>query len=209
MADPLGQAGFWLEQTAPVRPGLFVPLYLPFLADPVPRQVLERDPVLRYAGVLSRPFAANPSWLSTAEWAALQDLLGPLATDDPRPAAGPEVETVAVAVVRAELEDDGWQVRSVETDNLGWDLEATRARQRRLVEVKGRGPDSLTVLLTANEVKAAHDQAGWELAVLVRRTGRRAGVPPRDVPRRPQRRLRATTPRRPLKARARPSQLHS
>ncbi|SDG61811.1 hypothetical protein [Klenkia brasiliensis] len=44
------------------------------LADPVPRGALLADPVARTAEVLRMPAGSNPSWLSPAQWAAVQDL---------------------------------------------------------------------------------------------------------------------------------------
>ncbi|SCX51048.1 hypothetical protein SAMN03159343_2539 [Klenkia marina] len=45
------------------------------LADPVPRGALLSDPVARDAEVLRMPAGSNPSWLSPAQWAAVQALI--------------------------------------------------------------------------------------------------------------------------------------
>ena len=36
----------------------------------------------------------------------------------------------------------------------------------RFIEVKARGPWSLTVLLTRNELRAAREEENWELAIV-------------------------------------------
>ena len=51
----------------------------------------------------------------------------------------------------------GYHVRSVEKDNLGWDLEATKEGSTLKVEVKGLSGESLSVGLTANEFRAFND----------------------------------------------------
>jgi hypothetical protein len=48
------------------------------LAGPVDRADLLADPVLREAEVLRMPAGSNPSWLSTAQYAALLDHLEPV-----------------------------------------------------------------------------------------------------------------------------------
>lgn len=44
------------------------------LAHPVPREALLADPVARTAEVLRMPAGSNPSWLSPAQWSAVQAL---------------------------------------------------------------------------------------------------------------------------------------
>jgi superfamily II DNA or RNA helicase len=65
-----------------------------------------------------------------------------------------EVERRAVQVAWASLEAEGWQVVSVERDNLGYDLRAIQGGRARFVEVKGRAALG-TVSLTPNEYQAA------------------------------------------------------
>jgi hypothetical protein len=64
-----------------------------------------------------------------------------------------EVEKAAVDLVTAHYVAHGWAVQSVETDNAGWDLEATQGGRKLLIEVKGRDGQG-SVELTPNEYAA-------------------------------------------------------
>jgi hypothetical protein len=80
-----------------------VPLDLT-IADPaewVPRQPLRGDPRLADAEVFRQPMGANPSFLTAAEFAALQDHLPPSLTDSP--------STVATTTAAAADQAWGWQ----------------------------------------------------------------------------------------------------
>jgi hypothetical protein len=62
-----------------------------------------------------------------------------------------EVERIAVQTVTDHFRKNGYSVRSVESDNVGWDLEAARGRELLLLEVKGLAGDNISVQLTPNE----------------------------------------------------------
>ena len=64
------------------------------------------------------------------------------------------VETIAIAVSRDYFENYGYVVESVETDNSGWDLEASTTEIKLKIEVKGLSGTALNVELTHNEYKA-------------------------------------------------------
>lgn len=64
-----------------------------------------------------------------------------------------EVEKSAIKVVTKYYNDLGYEVQSIERDNLGWDLTATNSRAELKLEVKGlSGKENLTEL-TPNEFK--------------------------------------------------------
>lgn len=61
------------------------------------------------------------------------------------------IETAAIKAVGAELEARGYTIKSVEKDNLGYDLVATRASVTLHIEVKGRSGGEVRADLSANE----------------------------------------------------------
>ena len=67
---------------------------------------------------------------------------------------------------KSHYEDNDYKVKSVETENRGWDLEAVKGEKRLLVEVKGISKDRVFVSLTHNEFKAAKQhRPDYRLAV--------------------------------------------
>ncbi|MFV2044611.1 MAG: protein NO VEIN domain-containing protein, partial [Anaerolineales bacterium] len=74
-----------------------------------------------------------------------------------RPARQPDpyrrerVEETAVALVIKRYENLGYDVDSVEKDNLGWDLEAKFGKRILHLEVKGLSQSNISVELTPNE----------------------------------------------------------
>ena len=74
-------------------------------------------------------------------------------------------EWVAMKKVAAELQDEGWKVDDVSSQNRGYDIHAVRGSHRRLVEVKGvwesAGADGIR--MTGNEVLMAtqHRDEYW------------------------------------------------
>lgn len=64
-----------------------------------------------------------------------------------------KVERAAVNAARLNFENLGWQVRSVEAEDCGWDLTATRGRQKLHIEVKGRSGSTACAELTPNEYR--------------------------------------------------------
>ena len=49
------------------------------------------------------------------------------------------------------FEENGYVMRSVESDNVGWDLEAAKGKELLFLEVKGLAGDAIAVQLTPNE----------------------------------------------------------
>jgi len=87
-------------------------------------------------------------------------------------ASNAEVERAAVERARADLEADGWAVRSVERDRIGYDLLCTRAEgEERHVEVKGtRGP-TLGFIITEGEVRRAEEDPDFWLYLVTSALG--------------------------------------
>ncbi len=63
------------------------------------------------------------------------------------------VEQAAIAAVTKWYKDQGWQVRSVEADKCGYDLDARRNGAEEHVEVKGVQGDEPAFIITAGEVR--------------------------------------------------------
>jgi Domain of unknown function (DUF3883) len=131
-------------------------------------QLKHADPVLRAAAALRSGFPQTLYATTPAEAAALLVACG--AKYRPRARAGAsrrpgrgggygdpdtnkQVEEAAINLVRRAYEQDGWTVVSVESQNLGYDLRATRKGREEHLEVKGtRGPEP-AFILTAGELR--------------------------------------------------------
>lgn len=68
-------------------------------------------------------------------------------------ATNPDVEKIAVEFTKKVYQEKGYEVKSVETLNLGWDLEATKGERTLKIEVKGLSGDQCSVGLTPNEYR--------------------------------------------------------
>lgn len=64
-----------------------------------------------------------------------------------------QVEKNAITQVIKEYSDRGFNVISVESENLGWDLEATYKKIKLKIEVKGLSGSKISVEITPNEFK--------------------------------------------------------
>lgn len=64
-----------------------------------------------------------------------------------------EVEKSAIKFVTKHYEKLGYEINSVEKDNVGWDLTATSDRTKLKLEVKGLSGNTVTTELTPNEFK--------------------------------------------------------
>ena len=69
------------------------------------------------------------------------------------PEKNAQVEKAAINTTTRHFENIGYTVKSVEKDNVGWDLEATRGKTKLLIEVKGLSGKALSVELTPNEYR--------------------------------------------------------
>jgi hypothetical protein len=147
------------------------------------------DAELRASGigdleVQRMPFGSNPSWVTVDQLTKINALLGewpePPGSQDEitvtergagfgNPVQNKAVEDAAMEAVTRVYEDEGWAVEDVSQEKLGWDLTCAHPGGAIVkVEVKGVGGIRPSVLLTANEVRAARDEADWVLAVVTR-----------------------------------------
>lgn len=65
------------------------------------------------------------------------------------------VEIAAIEFVKRRYEQDGWTVRSVEAEKVGYDLHCDRGPEHVHVEVKGTQGDNVCFIITAAEVRNA------------------------------------------------------
>ena len=82
------------------------------------------------------------------------------------PEENKRIERVAVRVATTYLERDGWRVRSVEADKVGYDLHCDRAGQMLRVEVKGVRGTEMRFILTAGEYQRARTDPEFALCVV-------------------------------------------
>ena len=83
-----------------------------------------------------------------------------------------EIETAAIDFVTAELCRRGYAVQDRQRDNCGYDLLATSAQGRLVVEVKGTDAPEPRFFITRNECRSSTDETDWRLFVVT--TARRA-----------------------------------
>lgn len=83
------------------------------------------------------------------------------------PEQNEKVERAAVQVASECCEDEGWTVRSVEQDRVGYDLLASKGDKERHIEVKGVSGGEPEFFITARELSCAReDDPLWELCVV-------------------------------------------
>jgi len=79
-----------------------------------------------------------------------------------------EVETLAVKKVIEHYKKLGYEIQSVEKDNVGWDLNATNGKINLKLEVKGLSGKDIATELTPNEYKNLKaDKGNYRLCVVV------------------------------------------
>jgi hypothetical protein len=85
----------------------------------------------------------------------------------PDPFLRQEVEKAAVTMVCEHYTKYGYTVRSVEKDNVGWDLDVTHGKTELKVEVKGLSGMNASVELTPNEfVAMRHHKESYRLCIV-------------------------------------------
>ena len=72
-----------------------------------------------------------------------------------------QVERAAIEFVVSEYESKGWKVKSVESENIGYDLLCKRASKEEHVEVKGLSGEDRNFILTQNELKNAKENPNY------------------------------------------------
>lgn len=79
-----------------------------------------------------------------------------------------KIEKAAILKCKKYYEKLDYDVRSVEKDNVGWDLEAILKKTTLQIEVKGLSSNTFSVELTPNEYKAFSKKSKWyRLAVVL------------------------------------------
>ena len=79
-----------------------------------------------------------------------------------------EVETKAVKFVTKHYKKLGYEIDSVEKDNVGWDLNATNGRIKLKLEVKGLSGKDIATELTPNEYRHLNlDKGNYRVCVVV------------------------------------------
>lgn len=78
------------------------------------------------------------------------------------------VEETAVKIVKETYEERGFNVFSVEKENLGWDLEAQKDKVHLRIEVKGLADEEISVHITPNEYSKMIDcdNANYRLCIV-------------------------------------------
>ncbi len=81
-----------------------------------------------------------------------------------------KVEEAAVNVVIDHYKQLGYKVKSVEKDNKGWDLEATKGKSTRRIEVKGLSGSEISVRISRNEYEkmTAKNNSDYRLCVVTK-----------------------------------------
>lgn len=77
-----------------------------------------------------------------------------------------KVEKAAIKFVTNDYMKNGWSVRSVEADKVGYDLECKKENIIEKVEVKGIRGSELSFIITANEVKLSETDNYFILCVV-------------------------------------------
>ena len=77
-----------------------------------------------------------------------------------------KVEKAAIEAVARQLKRDGWNVTSVESLNVGYDLLAKKGRKVRNIEVKGVSGSRPNFIITDNEASSAKSDNKWELCIV-------------------------------------------
>ena len=172
--------GYWLDREAREAVELFVPVDIPLFDEAVSAEDIKAAGIDDLE-VFRSAQGSNPSWVSKDQIERLEALL-PDWTDEESdetvtvsdygagfgsPAKNAVVEAIAMAEV-IQFYGTDWKYKDVSADKVGWDITFTHKKTGEVVraEVKGVSGTQPIVLLTANEIRAAENQAGWYLAVV-------------------------------------------
>ena len=188
-ADEDLAGSYWEDEKKGAEPGYTIETDIRLIADENYRRKVSRESLMGLKAfnsmeVLKQPQGSNPSFLTKAEFRALEKLLNrgsnPPAKKETvitvrKGGAGfgsPEnnalVEARAMKVVTSHLKKQKFKVLDVSSQKIGWDITATRAapKETRHIEVKGVSGGTPKILLTNNEMKKAESNSNGELAVV-------------------------------------------
>lgn len=84
----------------------------------------------------------------------------------PDPELRKKVERSAIRFVKAKYRKEKWSVKSVERENVGYDLHCTKGSLVECVEVKGATGNEQQIVLTANEIGKAQTDNRFVLYVI-------------------------------------------
>ena len=101
----------------------------------------------------------------TSLWNPVGDEMGSV-NNFASPETRKKVEAAAVHHVTEWHEARGWSVVSREKDGVGYDLECTKQKKRRCVEVKGSSGDGRSFIMTRGERNQAEKNPDFVLAVV-------------------------------------------
>lgn len=92
-----------------------------------------------------------------------------------------KVEEIAIRRTKEYYEKRGFSCKSVETDNLGWDLEFTYKNVKFLVEVKGLSQSHISVILSRNEYEKMRDNLNYYKLAVVTDCLNKSKTPPINI----------------------------
>lgn len=174
---------FWHSETDRLAVTNDVALNVPLFEEAL------SDADLRAAGigdleVQNQAQGSNPSWVNKGQLEQILELVGEwpewIGPDEEitvAPGGAGFGDSVTNAVVEAAAMDAvtefygiDWRADDVSLDKVGWDITFTHKTTGEVarVEVKGVSGERPIVLLTANEIRAAHAEPDWHLAVVTR-----------------------------------------
>jgi hypothetical protein len=180
---------YWLDEEKGAKPGYSIDTDIRLITDENYRQRVSRDSLkglraFESMEVLRQTQGSNPSFLTKAEFKALEKLLNrrSILTTKKEPVVtvrkggagfgSPEqnamVEARAMSVVLKDLKKKKFRTLDVSSQNLGWDITATKSSSKEIrhIEVKGVSGNSPKILLTNNEMSKAVSNPNWELAIV-------------------------------------------
>lgn len=167
---PLAQSrngidGYWIK--APVSKATLLPVDARVFE--VPRQVkggMGQSNILYADSPASAPLVKRVAgFMNKGQTRRLRGQNRPTKQDQEKKA---KIEKAAIRACCDHFESLGYEVESVEKDNVGWDLQAMAGRSSLRIEVKGLSGTVFSVELTPNEYQAFLQQADdYRLAVVL------------------------------------------
>lgn len=181
---------YWLDEGKGSEAGYSINTAIPLITDENYRRIVSRESLKNRSAfgsmeVLRQPQGSNPSYLTKAEFSALEKLLNRKSSPPVKNEAvvtvgkggagfgSPEknklVEARAMKFVVTHLKKKKYQVKDVSLQKLGWDITATKStpKEIRHIEVKGVSGNTPKILLTNNEMKKAKSNPNWELVIVM------------------------------------------
>lgn len=179
----------WIDVEKGNAAGFFVPTGIQLITSERFREKISRDSlrqhkVLGQMEVIRQPQMANPSFLTKAEFTALERMISgwsaPRMKTSTNVSVGRDgagfgsaetntiVEERAMQAVIKHYKSQKYKVKDVSSENLGWDVSVSKIGNKVVcnVEVKGVSGKIPKVLLTRNEMRNAGENPNWKLAIV-------------------------------------------